>query len=275
MNPPVLRVEKRLRVVYARRALNCERTLRVLPPEAREGQRVRHLEWQSTPHPDTLRESRDEFGNRVLHLRHNCIAREWRFVLRFEAEVETLGVALDIGLPPTGIGAFLMPSALCDGGTLIRQTARGFDDAPPEQLAAQICAWTFGHLRYDAGTTGHLSASHALQARRGMCQEFAHVMIALCRARGLAARYVSGFCRGEGLMHAWVEVACGAHWLAFDPTHGRSARPDCIVVGTGRDWRDVVPSSGSYRGASGAQLFVSCRVMAILRGSLPQDEPEA
>ena len=92
-------------------------------------------------------------------------------------------------------------------------------------------------------------------ARRGVCQDYAHVMLALCRLRGLPARYVSGHLLGEGGTHAWVEVLLpdpdrlrAASWRSpFDPTHGRGAGLNYVTVAVGRDYGDVAPTSGTYR----------------------------
>jgi transglutaminase-like putative cysteine protease len=89
-------------------------------------------------------------------------------------------------------------------------------------------------------------------------------MIALCRAIGLPARYVSGHLLGEGGTHAWVEVivanAAGARAVAFDPCHGRRAGRDYLTVATGRDYSDVAPTSGTYVGAARGTLTATKRV---------------
>ena len=63
------------------------------------------------------------------------------------------------------------------------------------------------------------TAAEVLERKEGVCQDFAHLMIALCRQRGIPARYVNGFLVGEGETHAWVEIFDGYNWLGFDPTH--------------------------------------------------------
>ena len=108
--------------------------------------------------------------------------------------------------------------------------------------------------RFDA-TTVRTTAGQAWQGRHGVCQDMAHVMIAMCRARGLAARYVSGHLVGEGASHAWVEVhdeATGRP-LAYDPTHGRRTDLRYVTVAVGRDYRDVAPTAGHYRSGPGAR----------------------
>jgi len=104
-------------------------------------------------------------------------------------------------------------------------------------------------------------AADAFAARRGVCQDFAHIMIAGLRGLGLPAAYVSGFIRtyaalgkprleGADATHAWVNVWCGAEhgWIGFDPTNGLIVAEDHVVVAAGRDYLDVTPISGIILG---------------------------
>ena len=99
------------------------------------------------------------------------------------------------------------------------------------------------------------------------CQDAAHLMLALCRAAGLPARYVSGHLIGQGGTHAWVEVIVprgpAAEAVAFDPCHGRRAGAGYLTVATGRDYRDVPPTSGTYLGAAAGHLTAERRVSVL------------
>ena len=108
-------------------------------------------------------------------------------------------------------------------------------------------------MRYGTGTTNtETTASEALHIGQGLCQDYAHVMIAICRAAGLPARYVSGHMLGEGGSHAWVEVFLPSKGddrlesFAFDPTNQRRPNLQYITVAVGRDYADVSPTSGSF-----------------------------
>jgi transglutaminase-like putative cysteine protease len=125
----------------------------------------------------------------------------------------------------------------------------------------------------------------AFAAKRGVCQDFAQVMLAGLRGVGLAARYVSGYLRtvpppgqkrleGADATHAWIEVYAGEAegWLGFDPTNGIAAGPDHIVVAVGRDYADVSPVDGVVRAAGGHDLTVSVDVIArssAMKAALP------
>jgi transglutaminase-like putative cysteine protease len=122
-------------------------------------------------------------------------------------------------------------------------------------LAARINDWVYGAISYAHGVTGvRTAASEALAAGRGVCQDFAHIMLVLCRLCGLPARYVSGHLLGEGGTHAWVEVLLPdpsdagrsiAH--PFDPTNGNIPGLKYVTVAVGRDYGDVAPTSGTFR----------------------------
>ena len=111
----------------------------------------------------------------------------------------------------------------------------------------------------------------ALTARKGVCQDFAHVMIAIVRRLGLPARYVSGYIAPrrtgdrEGLVasatHAWVDVRFpDVGWVGFDPTNNTEAEGRHIRVAIGRDYADVPPTRGVFKGNSASVLAVSVDV---------------
>src|SRR3979409_2357606 len=134
-------------------------------------------------------------------------------------------------------GAWLHDRRLLDHSPLTRPDTALLEAAAnlmaagsePLDLAARICSWVNRAMTYERGVTNvGTRAAGALALGRGVCQDYAHVMIALCRLCGIPARYVSGHLLGEGAMHAWVEVllpsdqhpAEGIAW-PFDPTHDR------------------------------------------------------
>ena len=106
----------------------------------------------------------------------------------------------------------------------------------------------------------HTTAAQALAAGHGVCQDYAHLMLALCRLLGIPARYVSGHLVGEGGgTHAWVEVlqpvpGPAVEILAWDPTHDRPADLRYLTVAVGRDYHDVAPVSGTYCGSDPGRL---------------------
>jgi transglutaminase-like putative cysteine protease len=133
--------------------------------------------------------------------------------------------------------------------------------ASVQAAALDFCLRIHREFRYDREATKvDTSPSEAFALKRGVCQDFAHVMIAGLRGVGIPAGYVSGFLRtippkgkprleGADAMHAWVRVWCGQHagWVEFDPTNAMLAGPDHITIGHGRDYSDISPIVGVLR----------------------------
>ena len=137
-------------------------------------------------------------------------------------------------------------------------------------LAALVCARVHDHFAYEWGvTTVETTAAEAWAEARGVCQDYAHCMVALCRLCGLPARYVSGHLLGDGGTHAWVEVlvrddASGeVRAVPFDPTHDRRAGPRYVTVAVGRDYGDVPPTSGTFEGLYAGELTTHKRAAVV------------
>ena len=135
---------------------------------------------------------------------------------------------------------------------------------------------------YETGVTEADSPiDEALRERRGVCQDFSHIMIALCRSWGIPARYVSGylFTDREGgdrsdpdATHAWVEVFLPSlRWVGFDPTNNVMAGERHVAAAIGRDYSDVPPSRGVYKGDAESQLAVG---VSVRRARAALTEPE-
>jgi transglutaminase-like putative cysteine protease len=136
-------------------------------------------------------------------------------------------------------------------------------------------------LKYAPGeTTVGTPVTQVLRDLRGVCQDFAHLMIACLRSRGLPARYVSGYLRtfapdetaagrlvGDGASHAWVAVWSPPYgWIEFDPTNGCFVGTDHVAVAWGRDFSDVSPLRGVIFGGAEHQLEVGVTVLPLLSG---------
>ncbi|MDG2522860.1 transglutaminase family protein [Caulobacter segnis] len=135
---------------------------------------------------------------------------------------------------------------------------------------------------YEPGVTEADSPiDEALEAGRGVCQDFAHIMIAICRSWGVPARYVSGYLftdREAGdrsdpdATHAWIEVFLPTlRWVGFDPTNNMLTGERHIAVAVGRDYADVPPSRGVYKGDAESQLAVG---VSVRRARAALAEPE-
>ena len=168
----------------------------------------------------------------------------------------------------------LMPSPFVRETSLLRKFAEEInlqrrDD--PLALAKEMTRSIYEAFEYTPKSTRVDSPiDEALQNRKGVCQDFAHIMIGLAREFRIPCRYVSGYLyhhddsrdrSAEGATHAWVEVLLpGFGWMGFDPTNNLPAGDRHIRVAIGRDYSDVPPTRGVFRGAAESELSVAVRV---------------
>lgn len=139
----------------------------------------------------------------------------------------------------------------------------------------ELCRRIHGDFKYDTTVTNSSTpTAQAFGLRRGVCQDFAHIMIACLRSLGLASRYVSGYLRtnpppgqaklvGADQSHAWVGVYCGPElgWIDFDPTNNCICGRDHIPIAWGRDYSDIVPVRGAFLGGGDSRISVSVDVV--------------
>lgn len=129
--------------------------------------------------------------------------------------------------------------------------------------AALTKAIVLSHALYErmeyvpGSTTVSTDATSAFAQGRGVCQDYAHILIALLRAEGIPARYVNGLIIGEGATHAWVEVHDGTSWHGIDPTNDHEVDDSYIVLSHGRDFADCPIESGVFRGGARQEQHVS------------------
>jgi len=134
----------------------------------------------------------------------------------------------------------------------------------------KLNSYIYQVFAYEPGAT-HVktTAKEAFEKQSGVCQDFSHVMLSICRREGIPARYVSGYIyggedaamRGDSQTHAWIEVYLPKYgWVGFDPTNNCMARNQHIRVATGRDYRDITPLKGVYIGSGRQELDVSISV---------------
>jgi transglutaminase-like putative cysteine protease len=264
-------LEQQFRYTYETPIRRLYHRLMVVPRPVHGNQH--RLDYRLTVSGGSARmvETSDGFANHVVELRASRVA-EW---IEFDtwALVGCNGAADVIEISPASIGPHdLAPTRLTQASDIVATTATELLAASSSwrDLAERACAWSHQALSYQFGATGvHTDAATALAQGKGVCQDYAHVMLALCRAAGLPARYVSGHLLGEGGSHAWVEVlghdpsdqdANRAIAVALDPTHDRQASQGYFTVAVGRDYSDVAPTSGTFHGTSRGVLSARKRL---------------
>lgn len=268
--------------------------VRVVPLDIPHWQKVLSWKLEGDPVPTEQLDERDFFGNHSSFLLHNAphaqmqirmAARVERFVPQARQDVSPtiIGLAAEIAslrdLSPASPHHFLGSSERITMPADLKRYARKEAASTSSSWAAvqSFGAALNGDMRFDgSATTVDTPLEEAFHHRHGVCQDFAHIMIAGLRSLGIPARYVSGFLRteppdgqarleGADAMHAWVSAWCGAGmgWVEYDPTNGIIVGTDHITVGYGRDYFDVSPIKGVLRSSGQSSVAQAVDVIPV------------
>jgi transglutaminase-like putative cysteine protease len=279
---------------YASPVTHAHHVLRLTPIDRRD-QRVHAAALDITPTPVERREGQDFFGNRITWIKldspHETLTVRVaaRIAVERTAEIapettppweEVREAAFgSMDLSPQAPAHYLFASRLVSLDPEIRDyAAESFAPGRPVlEGALDLMNRIKADFVYELGaTTATTTPPMSFALRRGVCQDFSHVMISGMRSLGLPAAYVSGYLRtgqvqgetkleGADAMHAWVLAWCGeeAGWIGLDPTNGMLAGNDHVVLAVGRDYPDVAPIDGVIVAAGGQRLEVSVQVMPV------------
>ena len=290
---------------YATPVSHARHVLR-LTPVSRDGERVQVAALQIMPEPVHRREGQDFFGNRLTWIEIEEPHSEVTVKLSARVAVDVAEDVPPLSTPPweevrdeafatSDIGPwspahFLFPSRIVSLDPNIRDyVAQSF---PPGRAildaAIEVIKRIKADLAYEIGaTTATTTPTMCFAQRRGVCQDFAHVMISGLRGIGLPAAYVSGYLRtvsltdrprlqGADAMHAWVMLWCGplpsspasgggkgGGWIGLDPTNAVLASDAHVMLAIGRDYTDVAPMDGVILGSGGQKIGVSVNVIPV------------
>ncbi|RVD59900.1 transglutaminase family protein [Mesorhizobium sp. M2D.F.Ca.ET.223.01.1.1] len=254
--------------------------VRVLPPTIAGVQRVVVASLSFVPNPSERTDFSDFFGNNVTAIAFRDVHDGLDIKMSARVSVSRPEPGLDVSpdlqrlkeelgsvrsLSPSAPHHFLAASDHVGIDAAITAYARESLAGSTVATAVNLCNRIHRDFTYDGkATTVQTRASDAFALKRGVCQDFSHIMIAGLRGLGIPAGYVSGFLRtippkgkprleGADAMHAWVKAWCGrdAGWQEFDPTNGMRASNDHITVGYGRDYSDVAPIVGVLKTTGG------------------------
>jgi len=278
---------------YARAAAGRQ-LLRLMPADGPTGQRLIAGAIDVKPQPAERTDSYDFFGNRTTEVCFSGHNEEVEFTVR--ARVDRFGRPPSLDLSPgldrlgSDIASVmslepLSPHHYVDASPLVRSSAEIADyarsitpsGATTIETVTAISQAIHRDMRYDGEATEvDTPLEEAFAKRRGVCQDFSHIMIACLREIGVPAGYVSGFLRteppkgkprlqGSDSMHAWVQAWCGleAGWVEFDPTNNMLTGLDHIVAAHGRDYSDVAPVRGVMRTSGGQEIAQSVDVLPL------------
>ena len=283
-----------------REPISIGQNLAWLTPRQLPWQRVEQFELHIDPEPSTCTDRVDFFGNTATSFTFNGGYQNLEVVARSVIDVEPrFAPAAEPTTPWEQIVARMKRSRAVDD---LDATQFVFDSprssaAPPfEQYARQsfhpgrpildalldLTARIHTEFEYRSqSTTVTTPIDEVFKNRRGVCQDFAHLQIAMLRSLGLPARYVSGYLRtipppgqpraiGADASHAWLSVYCDdAGWIDVDPTNNLIPSQDHIILAWGRDYGDVPPLKGVYIGGGHAQTrrLGRCRTAGMRPGT--------
>ena len=276
-------IEHVSRYVYAAPVRGCVMSL-CLKPRDNSRQRLIHFAVETDP-PAPLNEGTDCFGNTKhllnIHREHEGLeittrstvesrpaasppnslpADAWREIRSWSESFEHWDYSHPSALarPSSALNAFIDRLRITPG-----------DD--PLQSLLRLSDTLYHTFDYVPGSTTAVSpVEHILESGRGVCQDYAHVMIAIARSWGLPARYASGYLHVTGqtgeqapetATHAWVECLLpDLGWTGFDPTNQTLADGRHVLVAVGRDYQDVSPTRGILEGGGESRLEVDVRM---------------
>jgi transglutaminase-like putative cysteine protease len=265
-------VSQTFRYEYPEPIRDLSHRLIVIPPERFGDQRRLWHDLSVGSDGAELRSRSDRFGNVIVEVFAPRVTEAIEFVAEASVErnADEPNRLADGWLAD---GYLLEPSRLTAPDDRILRAADDLGDAAEWglELADKINDWVYQSMTYRHGVTGvKTTAAEALALGAGVCQDYAHVMLSVCRACGLPSRYVSGHMLGQGGTHAWVQVILPtrdgtgdaiAH--AFDPTHASRGGLGYVTVAVGADYADVAPTSGTYRSGAQGRLTATKRVSIV------------
>lgn len=261
-----------------------------LTPRNTPYQQVLQHRLEISPEPSACSTLTDYFGNTVTQFIFHQGYEKLKISSIDEVEILDQAVATDPGLPweqvrddlrvrptPEALQSceFVFGSPRCRTSTEFAEYGRAVfqPGRPLREALAELLQTFHSEFQYDpTATTVFTPVEQVFRQRRGVCQDFAHLMISVLRSLGLAARYVSGYLRtlpppgkprlvGADASHAWLSVYGGPQgWIDIDPTNNLFLTANHITIAWGRDYADVAPVKGVYIGGSSPQLKVDVDV---------------
>ena len=279
--PSSFAIEHITRYIYSSPVIGCVMSL-CLKPCDDASQRLLEFDIETDP-PAPVNEERDSFGNTKhvlnVHREHPALTITARSTVE-RAPPATLPASCRAGAwdeirqwqDSFTLWDFTRPSALTQPSpALAALTARlGIEPGgDPLHTVQGLSNTLYRSFDYVPGSTTAVSpVDHILETGRGVCQDYAHAMIAIARSWGVPTRYVSGYLyepepngAAQSASHAWVECLLpDLGWVGFDATNDSLAGREHIRLAVGRDYRDVAPTSGIFRGGGESHIEVEVRV---------------
>lgn len=247
-------------IAYSLDAVQCNYTLKCIPQDT-DMQKIEELKIVMEP-PHTPCEGKDAFGNGILY--GDLYEPHDRFSFHVEGTVLTECAISEQAKEEEFVGWYRYPNTLNAAGPGLKayyeslqipergvytNSSGDVGEVTDYDRAIALMNALHRDFIYEPGVT-HMgtTAEEAWQLGRGVCQDYAHMLIALCHLAGIPARYVTGMMMGEGYSHAWVEILSKGYWYGLDPTNGGVTTGNYIKIAVGRHANDCTINKGIVRG---------------------------
>ncbi len=234
-------------------------TIKCLPKDT-DMQRISDLDIKIFPE-NSFQKGEDSFGNLTVY--GNVLEVHQNFGFHISGVADTNLSAGETVKEDEYTGIFLYPYGLNKAGM---ELVNYFTQIDLEacvnnyEKAMVLMNRLYEDFTYETGSTSmRTTAEEAWQQRKGVCQDYAHILISLCHLAKIPARYVAGMMVGEGFSHAWVEILSDGVWYALDPTHACEALNTYIKISVGRDAEDCMINKGVMKG--GGEQTQSIKVL--------------
>ena len=218
-------------------------------PKSTDMQRISDVKINIFPE-NSFQKGEDSFGNLTVY--GNVLEPHTQFGFHISGDAETNLSFGETVKEDEHTGIFRYPYGLNKAGAGIKDYF--------SQIILDSCANDYDkamflmnqlheYFAYETGSTSmRTTAEEAFMQRKGVCQDYAHIFIALCHLAKIPARYVAGMMVGEGYSHAWVDILSDGVWYAIDPTHACAANDAYIKISVGRDAEDCMINKGIMKG---------------------------
>lgn len=237
-----------MQIDYAENVMKCNYTIKCVPPiNSRQFPYDMVIEFSP---PSKYSQSKDGLNNLQLYGNNTQPHNQFYYHIRGKADV---GLSDFDEVEDENLSMiFRHPHGLNIAGPEIKKYYKRIkvDEMPdPYRKAVYVMNRLYKDFKYQPNTTSiDTSAEEAMSQGHGVCQDYAHIYIALMHLAGIPARYVTGLIVGEGATHAWVEILYQGKWYGFDPTNNKIVFDEHIKLGVGRDARDCMINRGIMHG---------------------------
>lgn len=247
---------------YSEVVNRCDYSIKCIPAET-ERQRLLSLNIENFP-INRYSLGTDAFGNKKLY---GCIDEDHnKFIFHISGEVYAGLFGFETEKNLSGASKYKYQYGLATPGNKLNEYYKTIKIKGNTNLGKSISLMNmvYSELSYVPNVTSiKTNAEEAWNLKMGVCQDYAHILIALCKMAGIPARYVTGMLIGEGASHAWVEILSDGKWYGLDPTNNVVVSDEHIKIGVGRDAKDCEINRGIIIGGGNQTLTICVNVEEV------------